>query len=313
MRPLYLVLRNLFCGSIAIALIAAGHVRRNKRRAFKGDVLTSIYFHNPNKRLFTRCVRWLKQNGYSFISAEQLVEIQYGRNSLPAGAVWLSFDDGWREILTSVVPVACQQKIPITLFIPSGIVEGNGLFPWLHDSASETGRATLIKEGVRDSITVSELEQIARYPEVTIGSHTVNHAITVNLPEEKLHLEISESKRQIECWSGAPVISFAYPVGRFDGRESRLLNECGYEMAATTEAAFVTRESDPYLTPRFHVADNISFPEAICNMVGVWRPAVDPIIDVATRWFKLIGRLREPYKKYSAQAPLRPTNIHSDT
>lgn len=298
----YLLLRNFLCGCLGIALIAAGRVRRNKRRALNGDVVTSIYFHNPNKRLFTQCVRWLKENGYTFISAEQLVDIQYGRTPLTSGAVWLSFDDGWREILTNVIPVARQQKIPITLFIASGIVEGEGFFPWLHSSESGPSRTGLIREGVRDSITISELKQVASYPEITIGSHTVNHAITDNLPEEKLRFEISESKRQLECWSGVPVISFAYPVGRFDGRESRLLNECGYEMAATTEAAFVTREGDPYLTPRFHVADNISFPEAVCNMVGVWRPAIDPITDVLTRWFTIIGRLRQPYRNYHAQA-----------
>ena len=52
----------------------------------------------------------------------------------------------------------------------------------------------------------------------------------------------------------------------------------GYRIAATTENAFVTSKSNPYLVPRFSVADEISFPEAICNMVGVWRPVIDPMI-----------------------------------
>lgn len=284
MRSPFSVLRNLFSGSLAVALIASGRVRRAKRRALNSDVLTAIYFHNPNKRLFTQCVRWLKKNGYKFISEEQLADVQYGRRSLPSGAVWLSFDDGWRELVTNVIPVAHHGKIPITLFIPSGIVEGDGLFPWLHNSASGPSRTALTELGIRDALTISELKEIARYPEITIGSHTVTHAITVNLPEENLRFEVSESKHQLECWSGAPVTSFAYPVGQFDGRESRLLNECGYQIAATTEAAFVTREHNAYLLPRFHVGDNISFPEAICNMVGVWRPAIDPVINLSHAW-----------------------------
>jgi hypothetical protein len=60
--------------------------------------------------------------------------------------------------------------------------------------------------------------------------------------------------------------------------------EFDYRLAATTENAFVTRETDPYLVPRFSVADEIFFPEAICNMVGVWRPAIDPLINVLQRW-----------------------------
>jgi peptidoglycan/xylan/chitin deacetylase (PgdA/CDA1 family) len=108
--------------------------------------------------------------------------------------------------------------------------------------------------------------------------------------------ELAESKRVLESWTGKSVVSFAYPEGRFDGRESSLLLKCGYELAATTEAAFVTQESDPYLVPRFHVGDNISFPEAICNMVGVWHPTIDPIINVVTHWFSFIDSLRQPYK-----------------
>jgi peptidoglycan/xylan/chitin deacetylase (PgdA/CDA1 family) len=196
----------------------------------------------------------------------------------------LSFDDGFKELLQAVLPLIHRHKIPITLFIPSGIVEGDGLFPWLHNSASEPNRTTLIKHGVRDSITVSELKEIASYSEVTIGSHTVNHTITANLPDEQARFEFAESKRALDSWTGAPVRCFAYPEGRFDGRESSLLNECGYQMAATTEATLVTQENDPYLVPRFHVGDYISFPEAICNMVGVWRPAIDPIINFLRHW-----------------------------
>jgi peptidoglycan/xylan/chitin deacetylase (PgdA/CDA1 family) len=245
----------------------------------------------------------LTENGYTFISADELIEILRHGAEPPRGAVWLSFDDGFKELLEAVLPVARELQIPITIFIPSGIVEGAGLFPWLQRErcADAGGIDGAAQNEIRDSMSLADIKEIVRYPEITLGSHTVGHTLTTGLSDREAHFEFGESKRELESWTGKAVASFAYPEGRFDGRESRFLAEHGYELAATTEAAFVTRESDAYLVPRFHVGDNISFPEALCNMVGVWRPAIDPLIDLVTRWFSFIDSLRQPYKDPNAQ------------
>jgi len=156
----------------------------------------------------------------------------------------------------------------------------------------------------RDTVTVSELKTIATYPEVTIGGHTVNHAVTENLPEPQKRFELGDSKRALETWTGSTVSSFAYPVGLYDGDEKPLLRELGYQLAATTDPAFITNQTDPYFVPRFCVSDNISFPEAICNMVGAWRPALDPL----KRCFQVKHRARHSPShlwKPKSVAPLR--------
>jgi len=289
MRRLHSILRNAFCGALALGVIASGRVRRARKKALSGEVITSIYFHNPNKRLLTRCIQWLIRNGYTFISAADVIDILYGGKPIPKGAVWLSFDDGYKEWLADVLPVVHEQRIPVTLFIPSGIVEGAGRLPWVYrDSRAK----------VRDSVTLSELKVIAGYPEVTIGGHTVSHAVTVNLTEEKARFELGQSRDALESWAGTAVQCFAYPEGRFDGRERRFLSEFGYRLAAATTNDFITRTTDPYLVPRFCVSDNITFPEAICNMVGVWRPALDRII----RFLPRGGRIAEGFWKSPAPA-----------
>ncbi len=281
MPRVHTVVRNAFCGLLALGLIASGRVRRSRKRALGDAVVTAIYFHKPNRRLFGRCIRWLSKYGYTFISVNELLEILYLGKVPPRGAVWLSFDDGCKELLENVLPLVRQRKIPVTLFIPSGIVEGDGLFPWLHGMTSTEMRdrnASARKSG-RDSMTVAKMRQVAGWPEVTIGSHTVSHAVMTSLKEEKARFELGESKRTLESWTGADVKCFAFPEGRFDGREREFLVEFDYRLAATTENSFITRGTNPYMVPRFSVADDISFPEAICNMVGVWRPAIDPLIN----------------------------------
>lgn len=272
MRSPYMVLRNYCCGLLALAVIASGRVRRARRRALGGDVVTAIYFHKPNRRLLEHCLGWLIKYGYTFISEDDLLEILYRGKKPPRGAVWLSFDDGLRELLENVLPLVRQRRIPVTLFIPSGIVEGDGHLPWLDRRAS-----------FRHALTVAEVKQVTGYAEVTIGSHTVNHTVTTGLAEETARTELGESKHTLESWTGADIKSFSYPEGKFDGRERPLLAETGYRLAVTTQNALITHQTDPYLVPRFSIGDEISFPEAICNMVGMWRPAIDPLIHFLQR------------------------------
>src|SRR5436309_2540865 len=243
MPPIPSVIRNLFCELLALGLIASGRVRAARDTALGGNVITCIYFHNPNRRLFARCIQWLINHGYIFISVDDLVEILHHRRPIPKGAVWLSFDDGYKEWLLNVVPLVRQRRVPVTFFIPSGIVQSDGLFPWVHHRLPV---ATDIKNNARDAVTVSELKSIADYPEVTIGGHTVNHTVTAALPEDRTRFELGESKRILETWTGAAIRCFSYPVGLYDGHEKPLLREFGYKLAATTEATFVTSDTDPY-------------------------------------------------------------------
>jgi len=73
----------------------------------------------------------LIQHGYIFISANELLEFLRRGEKPSRGAVWLSFDDGFKDFRYDLLPVIRQHKIPVTLFIPSGIIAGDGLLHWL--------------------------------------------------------------------------------------------------------------------------------------------------------------------------------------
>jgi glycosyltransferase involved in cell wall biosynthesis/peptidoglycan/xylan/chitin deacetylase (PgdA/CDA1 family) len=269
-------IRNALCGLLALAVIASGRARRARKKILAGEMITPLYFHNPNKRLFARCIRWLTEHGYTFISTEDLIRILHHGEPIPKGAVWISFDDGYKEWLDDLLPIIRERRVPVTMFFPSGIIESAGILPWLRTRKSFAN--------ARDAVTVSELQTIATCPEVTVGGHTVNHSVTAGLPEAKVRFELGQCRGTLESWVGSAVTCFSYPEGRFDGRERGALAEFGYRLAATTTGDFIMRKTDPYLIPRFCIGDNISFPEAVCNMVGVWRPLLDPLIHFLHRW-----------------------------
>jgi len=271
---------------LALVLILSGRVRRARREAFRQEAISAISFHRPNHKLFLRCVGWLIKNGYTFISANDVIEFLHRGKPVPTGAVWLSLDDGWREI-AEVLPLIRRHHIPITLFIPSGVLQGDGRFPWLSDAThpsycpSEVRRRSApYSHDSRHAITVEELTQIAAYPEITIGAHSVSHPVMPTCTDEAVYFEVSDCKRALESWTGKTVDCLAYPEGKYDGRERRFLIESGYQMAVTTRSGLITRNADCYLVPRFVTGDDVSFPQAICSMVGIWRAVADPLKSV---------------------------------
>lgn len=85
-----------------------------------------------------------------------------------------------------------------------------------------------------------QIRHLSQDPLVTIGSHSMNHYILKNLPEETARKEILVSKQTIETQIGVPVKHFAYPFGESNEagkREFQLVKECGFKTAVTTRFA----------------------------------------------------------------------------
>jgi len=295
--------RNTACWLLATVIILLGGVKRARNESFQDGIITSIYFHNPNKKLFRKTVVWLKKNGYSFISGGQLREILGKQMPCPRGAVWLSLDDGWKGNLENVIPTAVEHDIPVTIFICTDAAE-NGTFWWTKVDAyarllpAELRRIEAIKrlpedsrsqvleliaqaepkgDSGREAMTVEDVRRLSAIPQVTIGSHTVTHPILPNCHDHQIAHELGESKRKLEEWTGKQINTFAYPNGSFDGRERRFLKKYGYELAVTIENNLARSNGDCYQFPRTDVMDDGSFAENLCHALGVWEPVVNKV------------------------------------
>lgn len=289
---------------LGLYLLFSGKVNIAKEEIFLKNYITSLFFHNPSRQLFERCIQWLKKNEYFFISIDQLIQYIQNQQEFPKGAVWLSIDDGWKDNIQNIIPVIDEYKIPITFFIATDPVENQGIFWWTFfeeckeklpnyfksnsldlKNIKEKDRKKIIqdlkkrckKEVVREVMEIEEVKSLAQNPLITIGSHTVHHALTVNCTDNELEFEIKESKEKLREWTNKEVEYFSYPNGRFDGRERKILEESGYKFAATDKKRFITKNDDLYLIPRIGIKDEISSYEAICKIVGIWGTHISKI------------------------------------
>ncbi len=217
-----------------------------------------------------------------------------GGRALPQRAVLVTFDDGYRTVLTHALPALRRFGIPAVVFISTGPVADGSLFSFdamarkrrtpsavraanAPGAADPTGVVASVPAAPGDPaapLTVEELRELAAAPEIEIGAHTVSHRILSNCPLEEQRREIVESKQQLESWTGAPVRAFAYPNGRpgFDYGEGTvsLVQEAGFDFGFTTRQAFAEANGSVLEIPRFVVLAAIDAAELAHRLAYSW-------------------------------------------
>jgi hypothetical protein len=111
------ILRNTIAWLLSAYYLSGNRMSQLKKASSKGEILLSIYFHNPSHKLFTSCVKWLKKKGFVFISVGELQDIIANKKPLPPFSALLTVDDGWKENKENIALVAEQLQVPVTIFI----------------------------------------------------------------------------------------------------------------------------------------------------------------------------------------------------
>jgi peptidoglycan/xylan/chitin deacetylase (PgdA/CDA1 family) len=112
----------------------------------------------------------------------------------------------------------------------------------------------------RSFVNWDELKSI-KDPNISFGSHTVNHTILTNEQPDVVKDEINKSKEIIEKETGRNVLHFCYPNGNYNDGIKRIVSK-SYKSACTTNSGFVSKESDIYSLNRIGINE---------EMVTDWR------------------------------------------
>ncbi len=155
----------------------------------------------------------IKKSGATPISLDLLsIHLRTGI-PLPKKPVVLSFDDGYGGHYQYVYPLLKKYNYPAVFAI---YIKGIG---------NNVGRTHVSWKDLREMVTD---------PLVTIASHSVSHPADLRiLPDDKLQVEILESKRVLEAYLHIPINYFIYPVGKFDNRVAALVQAGGYQLGLT--------------------------------------------------------------------------------
>ncbi|MEK9178848.1 MAG: polysaccharide deacetylase family protein, partial [Patescibacteria group bacterium] len=132
-----------------------------------------------------------KDAGYETYFVKDVPKILSGDLKVGSRSAVLTFDDGYRDFYSIVLPILKKYNLKASLYI---IVDYIG---W------------------KDFLSKEEIQHIIDSKLVEIGSHTLDHVYLKNMKKEIAMHQITESKKQLEEMFHIPVETFAYPFGAF--------------------------------------------------------------------------------------------------
>jgi peptidoglycan/xylan/chitin deacetylase (PgdA/CDA1 family) len=188
---------------------------------------------------FRAQIYWLASRGYRSLTARQAVAALAGRAQLEPRSVVLTFDDGFRSVGETALPILAECGFVATVYCATAYVGG----------ASSWERSARIPE-----MAVMSWDEILILVDKgwDIGGHSVSHAHLPGLPEATMREEIAEGRRILQERTGCPVTSFAYPFGEFDQVCADAVGEAGFSSAWTMDPAANRPGCDLFSLGRFN-------------------------------------------------------------
>jgi len=216
-----------------------------------------IYYHSvhPDNDLTRRLapdkflaqMQWLQNNHYDICTFSQLAKRVYSGTATQK-SVAITFDDGYLDNYKTVLPILLDYQIKATFFVITSMI---GDSPKRSDDGKRLcpSRYMMTKQQLREMHN-SGME---------IGSHTQTH---IHVRDQLGHSynmawnELAGSRAILENIIGDEVKTFCYPNGQngvFNQETKKLLQDAGYEYAATTIWGAFNHQADPLEIPRIRI------------------------------------------------------------
>ena len=144
--------------------------------------------------------------------------------------VAITFDDGYRSVLTRAKPILDELGWPATVFVPTE-------FPGRGEPMRWEGISEWLGTQYEDELLPLAWDELRGLRDAgwEIGSHTRSHPHLTTLGDEELHDELLEARLACEREMGS-CTSIAYPYGDVDRRVVEAAREAGYESGAALPA-----------------------------------------------------------------------------
>jgi peptidoglycan/xylan/chitin deacetylase (PgdA/CDA1 family) len=229
-----------------------------------------------------------------------------GRGVLPRRAVWLTFDDGYRDVLDAVAPVMARERVPATLFVRAPERDGlpswapldlcyqalarTGLddalarvpqgeererllsAPWMDQIREAAALATRLGVDLRALqrgdlyLRESELDELTAQG-FSLGVHGTEHVRWTTLDDGALTRALAVSADWLGHRTPGSPLSVAYPDAVIDQRVATAAARCGFTLGLLLEAP-APEGLDPWLSVRRRIArDQVDWIEQLVSEV----------------------------------------------
>lgn len=203
-----------------------------------------IYNLFSSQENFDENVKTLLDEGYTFITLEDLYQYNKGQIGLPEKVIIITIDDGQIGCYTDAFPVLKKYQIPATIFIVNKLVGTEDYFSW--EQAKEMYDTGLVK----------------------IHCHGYYHSEYSSVGKEKLISDYTKSHQEIEEYMEEKVQKImAYPAGKSSQDTIKWLKEIGFEIQVQTKYGTINKSRSLDLTGLGRIRGERATGKQILNMI----------------------------------------------
>lgn len=194
---------------------------------------------------FEAQLRLLAHDRVHTITASTLVDdLRMGRD--PGRSVVLTFDDGYANARTFVLPLLERYHDTATFYVISSTIGTPRHLTWA---------------GVR-ALRAAGME---------IGAHGTEHIDLTELDERGQLAQAQHCERALRRWASIVPSTYAYPSGRYNATTLAVMRKAGLAAAFTEDYGYVHSLASPYRMPRVRVLRESAVP-MFATVLGTLNP-----------------------------------------
>ena len=241
-----------------------------------GDSLWSI---SPES--FKEQMEWLKSNVH-LTNLDSILNFNNEENKKNDIQVAVSFDDGYKNLVSNVLPIVKKLNIKPSVFINTSCIKEN------YSLRSDPNMGHYPDEIFMDWDDVRNLDREGW----TIGSHGCNHYDLTKLDSSVINEELNLSKKIIEKNLNKSCIHFSYTFGKYNDKLLSKVINSGYEYCYTGIHKPIIAEFNRYLIPRINIENVYSINDFINIINGNWDYHSWKIFDILKNFSKYIIKVK---------------------
>jgi peptidoglycan/xylan/chitin deacetylase (PgdA/CDA1 family) len=176
--------------------------------------------------------------GFTTLTACSVAAALGGGDELPSRPLVLTFDDGFADFHSRVLPLLARYGFTATLFITTGWIDDAGA-----DAAGRRPGRMLSWSQVGEAADAG----------VEVAAHSHRHAQLDQLADVAVRRELHTCKALLEDRLGRAVPGLAYPFGYSSARVRRAVRESGYQYGCAVGNMIATPARDPFALPRLTI------------------------------------------------------------
>jgi len=188
---------------------------------------------------FEKHIAYLKDRNFETINFDQI-------NSAKKKQIIITFDDGYKDLISCVLPILKKHNFSATCFIVSSLLGKENL--WDVDKKNFVQKDLMNLNDTREWVDNG----------MFIGSHSHNHLDLTSLNNDKITDELTYSKKILEDKIGVKIKNFSYPYGKVNNLVYQKTKEIFEKATTTNRGRFDINNHDFHLIPRIDMGKNLS-------------------------------------------------------